>query len=303
MKILVPIDFGSNTGAIINSAKKIAELNGATIRLLYVVEPGIDKFLEEDKKFSDISDGLPSEKMVDNYFRKLGLSMDISSFETKSIYAKTKASLSIIYHAEQYEADLIVMGAFGSGKTEFSSVGSTSERVLRNCNIPVLIIKDRAIENIDNVVITSAFHGEINNIFGKQWSIIKKFKPKLHLLKVITPARFQTTKDSLAVMENFVYTHNLNDTTFNTYADRSVEAGILSFSEKINADLTLITTHPERSIYQLFRGKLGDQLVKSVQTPILSVKINKVPAPNITAADVYKDEFMKDDFEASLLSL
>ena len=48
---------------------------------------------------------------------------------------------AIIRHAEEVDADMIVMGSHGQGMLADVTMGSTSRRVLRRCSRPVLVIR------------------------------------------------------------------------------------------------------------------------------------------------------------------
>ena len=47
----------------------------------------------------------------------------------------------IVHQAEEMDADLIVIGSHGRGGFADVTLGSTSRRVLRRCNKPVLIVR------------------------------------------------------------------------------------------------------------------------------------------------------------------
>jgi nucleotide-binding universal stress UspA family protein len=44
-------------------------------------------------------------------------------------------------HAEDMDADLIIIGSHGRGGLADVTLGSTSRRVLRRCTVPVLVVR------------------------------------------------------------------------------------------------------------------------------------------------------------------
>jgi len=63
------------------------------------------------------------------------------TLEAKKVMLKGNASDKICEYAEKKESDLIVLADRGRGGIKKMLLGSTSEKVLRNANTPVLVIK------------------------------------------------------------------------------------------------------------------------------------------------------------------
>ena len=64
---------------------------------------------------------------------------------------------------------------------------------------------------------------------------------------------------------------NLKSTTF--VSDKSVEKGILSFSNSVGADLITMSTHARKGLSHFFKGSLSENVANHASLPILTVKI------------------------------
>lgn len=141
-KILVPIDFSEYSLQALEYAKILAEKFEAEVILLKIVEPitfisditmsqinipSIEKeFLQKAKeKITEITNILKDKYKVTNVV-KLG-----------------KPYAEIVEFARGENVDLIVIGSHGHAGVEHILFGSTTEKVIRKANCPVLIIKSK----------------------------------------------------------------------------------------------------------------------------------------------------------------
>lgn len=59
----------------------------------------------------------------------------------------------IVDHAEQIEADLIVMGSHGKGAAKSLLLGSVAQGVLAGCSVPVLLVREARMPELDGPVL------------------------------------------------------------------------------------------------------------------------------------------------------
>ncbi len=89
--------------------------------------------------------------------------------------------------AEEFEADLIVMGSQGTAGVKEVFVGSNTEKVVRTSNCPVLVIKER-ISNfkIDKAVFVTDFELDTLTSFMKARTFFKAFNvvPKILFINI-----------------------------------------------------------------------------------------------------------------------
>jgi nucleotide-binding universal stress UspA family protein len=139
--ILVPIDFSVHSKNALKYAVPIAEKFGASLRLVYVVEPTI---YPADLGFGQVV--LPG---VEDELREKGAE-ELAALIGKEIGKRMKASSSvrtgnphqeILLEAEEQGVDLIIVATHGHSGVEHMLFGSTADRVVRNARCPVMTIR------------------------------------------------------------------------------------------------------------------------------------------------------------------
>lgn len=141
-KILVPIDGSESSARALQHAQKIAELTGGKITLFHVMhfpaqletysgKLGEAYYLMKDRIKEHAQEIL--EKAKEN------LSAGSIAFTEKTVWGEP--ANEIIQEAEQGNYDLIVIGSRGLGEIKSWLLGSVSQRVVRHCKRPVLLVR------------------------------------------------------------------------------------------------------------------------------------------------------------------
>jgi nucleotide-binding universal stress UspA family protein len=273
--ILVPIDFSKQAEYAAKVASVIAKQTRAKIFLLHMLE--LPTGVIDPASFGTTNNSPTAllflkrahERFED--FKKLPFFKGIELEDSVQFH---KAYDGIIDESKKQGADLIVMGSKGASGIEEMLVGSNTEKVVRNSDVPVLVIKED-IKNfkIENIVFASNFKFDNRSAFQKILDFSQLFNAKIHLLKINTIHNFETTKDSSDAIRNFIEGYDLGDFSLNIYNDLSIELGILNFSKVIDADIILLNTHGRRGLAHLFNGSIGEDLTNHAKLPVLTFKL------------------------------
>ncbi|PZN32053.1 MAG: universal stress protein [Proteobacteria bacterium] len=143
-KILVPVDGSEASKRALAEAVKLAQSQGAVLRLVHVVNPHIAV-----SAFDAVYD---YEQLIDS-FRKSGakiLEEAEASARTDGLEVQTSmvesiagaAADGILEEAARWPADLIVMGTHGRRGVRRLVMGSDAEQVLRSAPVPVLLVRE-----------------------------------------------------------------------------------------------------------------------------------------------------------------
>jgi nucleotide-binding universal stress UspA family protein len=289
-KILVATDFSEYAEYAITSAASIARNTGAQLILLHVIDRPLNLNDESYENYHNIPGG---KTVIMNIQRKLNAIVRLHEIENAEVFYELRYDVfkTILQHADQHQVDLIVMGAYGSSRSEGSFMGSNTERVMSQAKMPVLIIQEKFNEfNIENMVLASEFYGEIYKIFPKMKKIIDLFDSNLHLLKVSTPSRFQRTHDSLKLMKEFISEFDLINCTSNIYNDITIEDGIINFTRSIHADLIAITPDGLWRLAHMFKRSITDKLMRNSVKAILSMRTQQ---PVLTPTEIFYEKEYK----------
>jgi universal stress protein A len=144
--ILVPVDFSECSRKALAYAVPFARQFGASITLLYVLQP-----------FVPVSDMVPLDmESIDLRMRETGerelkalqASIDPEVAST-AVMRIGNPHLEIARAARELEVDVIVLSTHGRTGLSHVLMGSTAERVVRHANCPVLVLREQEHEFIE----------------------------------------------------------------------------------------------------------------------------------------------------------
>jgi nucleotide-binding universal stress UspA family protein len=274
-KILVPVDFSVQAEYAAKVAVNIAKLTNSKIYLLHMLE--LPTGVIDPSNYGSSSNTPTTLLFLKRAYQKFEDFKKLPFFEGVKMQDSVlfhKAYDGIIEESEKHGIDLIVMGSKGTSGLEEMLVGSNTEKVVRNSNVPVLVVKQE-IKNfkIENIVFASNFNLDARVTFQKILDFTSIFNAKLHLLKINTIHNFETTKKSSDAIRSFINDFDLENYTLNIYNDVSVELGVLNFAKTIDADMILLNTHGRRGLAHLFSGSISEDLANHAKLPVITFKI------------------------------
>jgi len=166
------------------------------------------------------------------------------------------------------------MGSQGISDFEEMIIGSNTEKIVRTSDIPVIVVKtDSDKFKFKNLVFASNFKEENKVVFGKFLNFAKQFTSKIHLLKVNTIGKFESSSVTKEKIKEFIKDFDVSKSTINVYNDTSVVKGIINFGREIDADLIALSTHGRSGLSNLFNGSITKSLSKNVLRPIITFKL------------------------------
>ncbi|NHF57744.1 universal stress protein [Flavobacteriaceae bacterium TP-CH-4] len=271
-KIIVPIDFSEQSEYALKVAASLAKKHGSEILALHM--------LELNQAIISSSEGFHPEQTV--FLLKLA-EKRFNEFLAKP-YLKGVAVTPIIKHfkvfsevnevADKHGADMIIMGSHGSDGLKEIFVGSNAEKVVRNANIPVLVIKEELEDfKIDRFVFASDFKEESLKAFHRAKDFAEMLSAEMELVYINVPGDdFLSNKDAYKRINQFLSQGNIGKQV-EIYNDYSVEKGILNYSESISADIIGIPTHGRRGLSHFFMGSIGEDIANHSKIPVVTFKI------------------------------
>ena len=135
-KVLVPLDGSKNSNRGLDKAIEISTASNAEITGFYVFHLPLLAGIKYTKKMKDEA----QEKAV----KAIGPAMKRCNLAGASFKYKTgggHTGQEIVNFAEKGKYDMIVIGARGMGGAKEAFLGSTSNYVMHQTKIPVLIVK------------------------------------------------------------------------------------------------------------------------------------------------------------------
>jgi nucleotide-binding universal stress UspA family protein len=163
-KILFPTNLSQSSRRAFEYAVSIASRYGATITLLHVMEEvsrssdvrlrdllGEERWreLQESREqearqilIGKKKEGAMIRECLDEFCEKIRTDLGETGFTTEEIVvARGNVVDEILSEARSRDCDLIIMGYHLRGKLEEAVLGSTTRRLLRRSNIPVMLVQ------------------------------------------------------------------------------------------------------------------------------------------------------------------
>lgn len=275
-KIIVPVDFSKHSEYALKTAAKIARKYNADILVLHMLE------MSE----STLNSAGGNQYLKTVFFLKLA-KQKFEKFLEKS-YLRGLNIIPIVKHfkvfsevndvAKKENADLIIMGSHGaSGFKEFF-IGSNTERVVRNADIPVLVVKNDIVNiNFEQVLFATNFDKDNIKSYLKAARLFQYFESELTLIYINLPnEQFKSSVEIEKKIADFLIAADGHLKRFNNvayHADYSVEQGVLNYANKIGADLIAIPTHGRKGIMHFITGSVGEDLANHSVLPVITFKI------------------------------
>ncbi len=270
--IIVPIDFSEQSEIALKVAAKLAAKNNAELYVLHMLElsPAIMSGTEY----------IPQEHVVHLIKlteKRLGEFLDkpyLKGVNITPIIKHYKVFSEVSDLAEKHNVDLIVMGSHGVDGLQEIFIGSNTERVVRNSEIPVLVVKGDVDDfKAERFVFACDFKEESTEAAKKAAAFSKLLGAELKMVYINTPAdAFLSTADAYKQISTFLDKASLG-LEVDIYNDYTVEKGVLNYAEHSVADLIGIPTHGRRGLSHFFMGSIGEDIANHSKIPVVTFKI------------------------------
>ena len=274
-KILVPVDFSECSEHALRVASDLAKNYNAEIIALHMM--GMNDNVLTNTQTKEMLEGIYYIRLAKKRFEKFLNKEFLKTVKvTDSVYNYTDFS-ELNKVAKENNADLIVMGSHGSSGLTEVFVGSNTEKVVRNSEIPVLVIKNKHDSfTIKNAVFACDFSSENQDVFDKAMKFYEILNSKVTLLYINVPGQnYRNTKEMETLVKNFLLKtnaiHLLNHVVY--YNDYTVEDGIFNFSLENDIDAIALPTHGRRGLAHFFSGIISEDLVNHSDIPVITFKI------------------------------
>ena len=272
-RILVPTDFSEHAEDALKVAAQIAHKHNSEITLLHMLELP-SQMNDAITGGATIPETILFVKKANEMLDKITEKPYLQGISVTEILKIDKTIHGISQVSKENDIDLIIMGSHGSSGVQELLIGSNTEKVVRNSDIPVLVIKkDISNFNASTIVFASDFTEESKKPFEKLLNFTEFFDSKIHLVTICTPNSFKPTHVIEKAMKDFVNEFNLTNYSTHIYNDTNIEKGIINFSNSINADIIGMCTHGRTGFAHFFNGSISEGLVNHASRPVITFKI------------------------------
>lgn len=274
-KILVPTDFSDQAENALKLAAQFAKKDHLDIVLVHLLElpvQAVDPVMGGHT--SDLPEALFFMKLAKKKFAET-----TSQDYLKGIKVIEKVQFNTAFHGiieacKEFDCDLIIMGSQGATGFKEMFIGSNTEKVVRNSEVPVLVVKNEHPNfKVENFAFATDFDPEHPKTLQQVIDLAKYFGATLHLVYINTSGKSFSSAEEEDHMNQYMKGLEYDNYTLNIYSDSSVEKGIINFAKNIHADLLGIATHGRKGLSHFFIGSISEDLVNHVNRPIVTFKL------------------------------
>ncbi len=277
-KILVLTDFSNNSMKACMYAAEIAYKSGATIHLLHVVEPVVDKIRQPHALHEKLEDEIIKSRYSEVHAVRRSVLSLFPSVNIESELASGKVTASILDCARKIEADLILMGTKGATGLKEIFMGSVATDTIGQSTLPVLAIPEAyKMEQPDAILFATNHFEENTNLLKPVIELAKLFQATVHTVVFWDTHHADESSYLINTSQLNHYMEFLKrsfpDVSFKgeVLKGEDFEQTIVSYDEKNEVDiLAMITYH--KSFWDRFlrRSKTKQMTFHSV-IPVLAI--------------------------------
>jgi nucleotide-binding universal stress UspA family protein len=242
-RILVPIDFHPHSDAALHHAKKIAAKSRDMISCMYVMEEyglltdslaniEIKRKMRRDAEYK-LSERVHSVLKAD----------ESTAFEL--IITSGEVHQKIIEKASDLNAKLIIMGRSNSRGIKNRRIGSNTTYILTHAQLPVITLSENRFAEDHYLVVSLDLSEPLDTLVKCAIDTAQLLHAGVVLISVIEKERvsFEAAyRARLKEIRQLLRAHHIKCNSHLLFAQRSVPAEILAFSNRIDSALILMAT-------------------------------------------------------------
>jgi len=288
-RILIPTDGSEGTEQAVARAVGIAQTFGSDVHVLYVVDTrpysGIDLADEEALEQAAIQAG---RKAITEIRERV----DESGIDLTQATRTGVPHVEILEYTDANEIDLVVMGTHGRTGAELAALGSTTERVLRGVDIPVLTTNltggpddsDAAgYTAYDDILVPTDGSDTAGRAAEHALRFAEQYGATIHALYVVDTSVFNGEDAPRSVLgplreggQNAVTEIKAMASEVNIPVSTHLVEGkpaerILDSASEIDADLITMGRRGRTGLPEVPLGRTTERVVRRAETPVLTV--------------------------------
>lgn len=279
--VLCPVDFFPASQRALEYSVALARNYGATLHILHVVSPILPTSYEFSVNTADFVREFEEQAIarigkMEGDARSAGIEAQ-TAVRTGDIDEELKGAISAS------GADIVVMGTHGRRGFERWFLGSVTERLLRHCSVPVLVLSDTGTDmkvppDVEKVLVTTDFSEGTNEAMSWALAIAQEAPAEVTLMHVVQqPAERAGDVEGLAdILEEHLSSMVPAEVRNWCTVGSRVEIGtpyqkILSILEESDVDLLVMNIHGKGMLSRALMGTTAERVIRGADCPVLAV--------------------------------
>jgi nucleotide-binding universal stress UspA family protein len=283
-KLLFPTDGSDGAAAVFDHVLDVAEANDATVHVLNVADTTRESVTQVQGRVVDALEQAGAETV-----REAASRASDRGVATVTDVLQGEPYRTIVDYAETYDIDLVVMPTRGRSGLERFLLGSTTERVVRRSEAPVLTIRPD-----DDVTVRYPYRSVLISTDGSDpasaaldvgLDVATVAEAVVHLLSVVDVTSLGV--DVRTDIQATALEESANEIV-DTAAERASASGIdpttavefggspsrviRSYITDHDVDLVVVGTHGRTGFDRYVLGSVAESLVRTAPVPVLTVR-------------------------------
>ncbi|WP_254761667.1 universal stress protein [Natrinema marinum] len=283
-EILFPTDGSDGASAAFDHVLEIADANDSTVHVLNVADTTKDSVV---RMRGDVVDVL--EREGERLVRDATERARERGVDTVTEVRQGTPYSTIVDYADSRDIDLVVMPTHGRRGLERLLLGSTTERVVRRADVPVLTIRpngETATYPYRNVLVPTDGSDCAREALEAGVDIADADDAALHLLSVITATSLgvdirsdiqltmleESAEEIIADASSFAADAGVEPANATVEFGSSIQEAILAYTDEHDIDLVVVGTHGRTGFDRYLLGSVTEHLVRTSSIPVLTVR-------------------------------
>ena len=274
-RILVPVDFSEPSSFALEVAAQIARAQQAEIVVLHML--GLSEAVLTKDETHEYEEAKYYMELARKRFKPFLNKPYLKNIKVKQIVQNYKIFRELNKVAQEQHIDLVVMGSHGvSGLNDFF-VGSNTEKVVRTCDVPVLVVKAPNPDfKVQRILFACDFTAATILAFERVKAFAANFSAKLQLIYVNTPYdSFMSTTQMEKRISTFFFKAGIKEQEVTIYNDFGVEQGLMNCAKTGSFDILALPTRGRKPLSHFLLGSrsIGEDVANHSNLPVLTLKI------------------------------
>jgi len=294
-QILVPLDGSTLAESVLPAAAAVAKAFGARVKLLHIIEERPPDMIHGEPH---LTDGDRAQAYLDEVARRplfQGQAVEVYVHPTK----QGDVAESIVDHAQEFGADLVVLSTHGKGGLRGFLFGRIALRALQRGTTPVLLMNPTSsgvvppfvcrtiLVPLDGTAAHEPALGVASKL-GQAWQAALHLEIVVHTVGtlsgheaatgVLMPSATRALLDlaergAEEYLERVAQTLKAEGLSTTSHVSRGEPAACLvEAADRVNADLVVMASHAKGAMEAFWSGSLTPKVVEKLRRPILLVR-------------------------------
>jgi nucleotide-binding universal stress UspA family protein len=270
-RILVPVNFTSQSDAALYYAMKIAMAINGMITCLHVNEE--PDFITGQFLSKEISEKIrrTAEETLSAKANEILNTENNTRFEV--IVTTGKVHRKIREKAKDLKASLIIMGKSDSEDLQ-NSLGSNTNRVIAKSHIPVLTVRIAKSNGYDRILLPLDLSKAIEVKLLKAIEVARMLGSEVFVFSVMRSDWVSVKLSYQKRLKEIQQLFNSEGVACKPHlkvSENSISEEIIKQAQKMNAGMIMMMTQQEKSFTEYFIGSTVQQIINKSEFPVLSI--------------------------------